>query len=105
MFGATSFVGVIHVSYSCRRERQQLSVAGEPLQRGGSLSTALPLIDPTAIPCFLMVTHAPQRRDQGLTVHTAYRAAAPLLAARREWTRVSGADAAATSPVLREGPR
>ncbi len=107
MFGATSFVGVIHViRYPAGESANELSIAGgSRSSAAGSLSTALPLIG--SYRHSLLLDGARTRltgRDQGFDrAHGLYRAAAPLLGGN------GGVDVEylaqtqlPTSPVLRE---
>jgi iron complex outermembrane receptor protein len=108
MFGATSFVGVIHViRYPAGESANELSVAGgSRSSAAGSLSTALPLIGSYRHSVLLDGDRTRlSGRDQGFDrVHGLYRAAAPLLGGK------AGVDLEyvaqtqlPTSPVLREG--
>jgi iron complex outermembrane receptor protein len=108
MFGATSFVGVIHViRYPAGDSANELSIAGgSRSSSAGSLSTALPLIG--SYRHSLLVDGERTRlsgREQGFDrAHGLYRAAAPL------WGGNGGVDVEyvgqtqlPTSPVLRHG--
>src|SRR3984893_2206725 len=108
MFGATSFVGVIHViRYPAGDSANELSVAGgSRSSAAGSLSTALPLIGSYRQSLLLDGDRTRlSGRDQGVDrPHGLYRAAAPLLGGN------GGVDLEylaqtqlPTSPVLRQG--
>jgi iron complex outermembrane receptor protein len=108
MFGATSFVGVIHViRYAAGDSANELSVAGgSRSSSAGSVSTALPLIGSYRHSLLLDGDRTRlSGRDQGFDrVHGLYRAAAPLLGGN------AGVDVEylaqtqlPTSPVLRNG--
>src|SRR6266478_4768402 len=83
MFGATSFVGVIHViRYPAGESANELSVAGgSRSSTAGALSTALPLIGSYRHSVLLDGDRTRlSGRDQGFDrAHGLYRAAAPLL--------------------------
>src|SRR5258705_1634587 len=83
MFGATSFVGVIHViRYPAGESANELSVAGgSRSSAAGALSTALPLIGSYRHSVLLDGDRTRlSGRDQGFDrAHGLYRAAAPLL--------------------------
>lgn len=107
MFGATSFVGVIHViRYPAGDSANELSVAGgSRSSSAGSLSTVLPLIGSYRHSLLLDGDRTRlSGRDQGFErAHGLYRAAAPLLGGN------GGVDVEylaqtqlPTSPVLRE---
>ena len=108
MFGATSFVGVIHViRYPAGESANELSVAGgSRSSAAGSLSTALP---PSGSYRHSLLVDGDRTRlsgrDQGFDrAHGLYRAAAPLLdgnaAVDLEYLAQTQLP---TSPVLREG--
>src|SRR6267143_80268 len=82
MFGATSFVGVIHViRYRAGDSADELSVAGgSRSSSAGSLSTALPLLGPYRHSMLLDGERTRlSGRDQGFErAHGLYRAAVPL---------------------------
>jgi iron complex outermembrane recepter protein len=108
MFGATSFVGVIHViRYPAGDSANELSIAGgSRSSSAGSMSTALPLIGSYRHSLLLDGDRTRlSGRDQGFDrVHGLYRAAVPLLGGS------GGVDfeylaqtQLPTSPVLRNG--
>src|SRR2546430_3177665 len=109
MFGATSFVGVIHViRYPAGESADELSVAGgSRSSAAGSLSTALPLIGSYRQSLLLDADRTRlSGRDQGFDrAHGLYRAAAPFLGGNagvdlEYWAQTQ----LPTSPVLRDGP-
>ena len=109
MFGATSFVGVIHViRYPAGESADELSVAGgSRSSAAGSLSTALPLIGSYRQSLLLDAERTRlSGRDQGFDrAHGLYRAAAAFLGGNagvdlEYWAQTQ----LPTSPVLRDGP-